>query len=97
MNVQFTARHFSASSNLKGFASESVKKLTKFYEGIHDCDIIAEPNEDPDKPQQIEIKLNVPGSLLAATETAETYEKAINLAVDNLKRQLKKHKEKNSR
>ena len=94
MHVMFTARHFTASQSLQDFAEEQVQKLTKFYDGIKDCDIIAEPHEDPENPQKVEIKLNVPGKLLAATESAESYEAAIHKSVDILSRQLRKYKEK---
>lgn len=94
MKVLFTARHFSASQRLQEFAEEAVSKLSKFHDGIQECSIIAEPNEEPTAPQKIEVSLKIPGSILHAKEAAESYEFAIGKAVDNLKRQLIKHKEK---
>ena len=94
MKVLFTARHFSASQRLQAFAEESFAKLTKYYEGILECSIIAEPFESPETPQKIEVNLKIPGSILHAKEVAESYEIAIGKSVDNLKRQLIKHKEK---
>lgn len=94
MKVQFTARHFSASQRLQEFAEEAVAKLSKFHDGIQECSIIAEPHEEPTTPQKIEVSIKVPGSILHAKEAAESYEIAIAKAVDNLKRQLIKYKEK---
>ncbi len=94
MNTSFTARHFEASTRLKDSAEESVKKLTKFYDGILDCDIIMEPTKDHDNPQSVELMVKVTGDLLKATETAPTYEQALTKAIDNMSRQLKRYKNK---
>ncbi|TNE71461.1 ribosome-associated translation inhibitor RaiA [bacterium] len=94
MKVLFTARHFNASQRLQAFAEESVKKLSKYFDSIHDVSIVAEPYEHPETPQKIEVTLNIPGHTLVASEIAESYEIAIGKAVDNLKRQLIKYKEK---
>lgn len=94
MKVLFTARHFTASQRLQAFAEESVNKLSKFHDGIQDCSITLEPFEDPATPQKVEMNLRIPGSILHASEAAESYEIAIGKAIDNLKRQIIKHKEK---
>ncbi len=96
MNTRFTARHFNASEDLKKSAIESAEKLTKFYDGIIDCDIILQPNEDPESPQSAEFNIKVAKDYLKATESAPTYEQAINKVVDNMKRQLIKYKNKKS-
>lgn len=94
MNTSFTARHFNASERLQEYAINAVKKLEKFYDGILDCDIVLAPNESHDHPQGAELTVTVTGSVLVASETAATYEQALNAAVDNMTRQLLKYKEK---
>lgn len=94
MNISFTARHFNASDRLQAFALESVSKISKFYDGIIDCDIIMSPNESHEEPQQVELTVKVAGITLNASESAATYEQAMNKAVDNMKRQLVRYKEK---
>ena len=94
MNTSFTARHFEASARLKSHAEESVTKLTKFYDGILDCDIIMEPSKNHDNPQSVELMVKVTGDLLKASEQAPTYEQALNKAIENMSRQLKKYKNK---
>ena len=42
----------------------------------------------------VEIKLNLSGTQLFAKEDSSTFEKATDMAVEGLRRQLKKHKEK---
>jgi putative sigma-54 modulation protein len=97
MKTTFTARHFHASERLQAYANESVEKLSKFFDGTMDADIVLEPNEDIENPQRATITLQVARAVLVASENAKTYEMALNASVDNLKRQLIKHKEKLAR
>lgn len=94
MNITITARHFNASNRLHEFATKNVTKLEKFYDGILDCDIVFEPNESPVEPQKVELRVKVAKTFLTASETAETYEQAIGKAIENIKRQLIKYKDK---
>ena len=94
MNVTFTARHFEASKRLHDHSIEAVQKLTKFYDGILDCDIIMQPTKDHDEPQSAEITVKVARDLLQASEQAATYEQALSKAIDNMVRQLKRYKNK---
>lgn len=94
MNTRFTARHFNASDQLQQYATDSAEKLLKFYDGILDCDIILQPNQDPETPQTAEFNVKVAQDYLKVSESAATYEQAINKAVDTMKRQLIKYKNK---
>lgn len=94
MKTTFTARHFEASDELRAYAEDAVQKLDQFYNRILTCDIILQPTPHDERPQKAELNVKVPQKLLNATEQAATYEKAINLVVDNLSRQLKKYKNK---
>ncbi len=94
MNIRITARHFNASERLQTFATESAGKLTKYYDGILDTDVIFSPYESHDEPQQTELVVSVIGQVLKATERASTYEIALNKAIDNMSRQLLRYKEK---
>lgn len=95
MKTTFTARHFNSSEQLKEFCISSVEKLEQYYDRITNCDIVLEPTSDEEDSQQAEIKINVPNSFITVKEQAPTYEQAMNLALDNAARQLKKYKEKN--
>ncbi|MEX2632968.1 MAG: ribosome-associated translation inhibitor RaiA [Balneolales bacterium] len=94
MNTTFTARKFNASPTLQNYANQAVNKLEKFYDSILVCDIVLEPNPDPNQPQKAELNLQVARDFLTATETGVSYEQAINKVVDNMKRQIKKYKDK---
>ncbi len=94
MNTRFTARHFNASDQLQQHAIASAEKLQKFYDGIIDCEIVLQPNKDPELPQLAEFNIRVAKDHLKASEAAPTYEQAIGKVVDNMKRQLLKYKNK---
>ncbi len=94
MKTTFTARHFNSSKQLHAYAEDAVQKLDQFYDRILTCDIILEPSPDDETPFKAELNLKIPQTLLNAQEQADSYEKAINMVVDNMARQLKKYKNK---
>lgn len=94
MNISFTARRFDASQSLKDYCTDSVDKLTLFYDRIISCDITLEPTGSVKKPQKVDLIIKVPKKTITVSEVAETYEKAMNNAVDVASRQLKRYKDK---
>lgn len=94
MNINFTARKFEASQNLQDFTNQEVSKLTRFFDGIYSCDIVLEPSPDNDQPAKAEITVKVKQELLKATESGPAYEQAVRTAVDTMRRQLIKYKNK---
>lgn len=94
MNITLTSRHFDASQSLKDYTEDSVDKLNQYYDRIVSCDIVLEPTSNVKKPQKAEIIVKVPRKVITVNEAAESYEKAISLAVDVVSRQLKRYKEK---
>lgn len=94
MKTTFTARHFDASADLKSHALDSIEKFQQFYDKIVACDIVLEPTDDDENPAKADFNVKVPQVLLRASESAPTYEQAINIAVDNIVRQIRKYKDK---
>ena len=43
MNINFTARHFEASQQLKDYAFEAVNKLPQYFDRIVSCTIVLAP------------------------------------------------------
>ncbi len=87
--------NFNADQSLIEFAERKVEKLEKFYEKIIDVEIFLKVQQTSEKENKIvEIKVNVPGDELMDKKDAKTFEEGISLAVDSLKRRLKKKKEK---
>ena len=93
MRINFTARHYEPSKRLKDYAENEVQRLTKYYDGIIDCDIILDYQKDI---QIAQVSINVHGTRLNVTEKTEDIYKSIDKAVEKLERQLKRYKEKHS-
>ena len=95
MKVKVSSLHFNADQKLIDFANERVGKLEKFYDKIIDGNITFRVDNADDRINKLaEIKLNIPGKELFAKKQSESFEKAVDEAVEALRRQLKKHKEK---
>ena len=94
MKKTFAARHFECSQELKEFSLNSADKLSKLFDRIIGIDIILQPSQDPAKPQQAEMLVQVPGDLLRSEVKAETYENAVHECVHILSRQIRKYKTK---
>jgi len=97
MKLQTHSVHFDADQKLIDFIQKKVNKLETFYDRIIDGEVFLklEPGEANDN-KITEIKLNIPGNQFFAKEQEESFEAATDKAVNALKKQLLKHKEKNS-
>jgi len=96
MNVKINSVHFKADRKLLSFIEEKVDKLSVFYEGIIKSDVSLKVSNHSDRENKIaEIRLNVRGYDLFAKKQCNTFEEATDQAVDALKKQLDKHKDKN--
>jgi putative sigma-54 modulation protein len=95
MNVNISSLHFKKKKKLELFITEKVEKLNKIYDHIIGAEIILKL-ENTDKPESktAEIRLKIRGNDALANKTAKTFEEAIDLAIEALKKQLKKIKDK---
>jgi len=91
MNVSITSRHYKAPQDIKEYVEQKVEKMSKFHNGIVGCEVILERGHDD---ESVEIRLKTPGKTLRVKETSNDMTKSVDLAVDRLERQLKKHKQK---
>ncbi|WKN44553.1 ribosome hibernation-promoting factor, HPF/YfiA family [Tunicatimonas pelagia] len=97
MKLQVHAVHFDADSKLIDFVQRKVDKLEAIYERIVDGEVFLKlENGEAVDNKIVEIKLNIPGNQLFVKEQSDSFEAAADNAVEVLKRQLKKHKEKQS-
>lgn len=96
MKLQIQSINFDADAKLLAFIEEKCAKLSKFFDRIVDGQVFLKTEKDREKRENkvVEIKLNVPGEVLIAAERGHYFEEATDLAVDNLKRQLVRYKEK---
>lgn len=95
MKVFTQSVNFNADKDLVDFVKMRVEKLEKFHDKIVDAEVFLKVQKTSDKENKItEIKINIPGSELIVKKQTKTFEEGVNIAIESLKRQLKKAKEK---
>ena len=94
MNIHITSRKFKAKETLKEFINKEVKSLEKYNEKILDVNVVLSYTHVKDSIKTAEIIVKIPGKTLNVSEDSEDFAKSINIALDKLKRQLKKEKSK---
>jgi putative sigma-54 modulation protein len=94
MKLKFQSIHFDADVKLIDFIQKKVDKLEIYYDRLVDGEVFLRVNNEGVDNKTVEIKLNVPGTQLFATEKAKSFEAATDLATEALKNQLKKFKTK---
>ena len=95
MKLKVQSIHFDADPKLLTFVEEKIEKLTHFYEDIIDGEVFLRLDKSSEKENKIaEIKLNTPGKTMFASEQCRSFEEATDSAVDALRRQITKYKEK---
>ncbi|MSQ78998.1 MAG: ribosome-associated translation inhibitor RaiA [Flavobacteriaceae bacterium] len=95
MKVDIQSIHFDADSTLVEFINQKVGKLKIFYHGHLDLRIflkVAKAHTFNNKV--VEMKLMVNGQTLFVEHQGDSFETAIDLALDSLVAQLRKFKEK---
>lgn len=94
MKLQMHSIHFDADIKLLNFIQKKADKLHTFYDRIIDGEVIMRLEKNDVENKIVEIKVNLPGSQLFAKEQSKSFEAATDMAVEALRRQLKKFKEK---
>jgi len=96
MRLRMQSVHFDADIKLLEFIQNKADKLDTFYDRIIDGEVILRLNKDSDRKENklVEIKINVPGEQLFAKDQAASFEAAADEAIEGLRKQLKKYKEK---
>ena len=94
MKLQIHSIHFDADKKLIVSIEKKMDKLGKFYSRVVDSEVILKLDNSTIENKIVEIKLNIPGSQLFSKEKSRAFEEGLDLALESIKRQLKKHKEK---
>jgi len=95
MKTRIRSLHFDADQQLQDFVTEIVDHLYKIDNQIMSVNVILRPEkDDKNKNKKVEMELQLPVRRLYAEDKAESFEEAAGLAVDELKKQLIKYKEK---
>jgi len=95
VNVKINPVNFNADKDLIEFVQERVNKLGNYYDKIIDGEVMLKVENTGDAENKIaEIKLLIPGNDMFAKKQCKSFEEATDLALEAVRRQLKKHKEK---
>ncbi|NMM49805.1 ribosome hibernation-promoting factor, HPF/YfiA family [Marinigracilibium pacificum] len=95
MKLQMHSIHFDADQKLLDFVQSKADKLETFYDRITDGEVFFRLEKNDQRENKIvEIMLNIPGNQLFASEQSKSFEAAADKAVEALRRQIKKYKEK---
>ena len=95
MNIKINAVKFKADQKLEQFVNDKVGKLEKHFDGITSCEVILKVDKPESDGNKIaELQLTLPKQTLFNSKQADTFEDAVLQAVDAMKVQLTKYKEK---
>jgi len=87
--------NFKADQSLIDFIEKKLSSLDKYYDKIVDAEVFLKVQHTSEKENKlVDIKINVPGNELVVKKQSKTFEEGATIAVDSLKRQLRKKKEK---
>lgn len=95
MEIQIQSIHFDADKKLLDFVENKLNKLETFYDRIEGINVYLKLEKNDSKENKVvEVKLLVPGHDIFVKEHAKTFEEAIDISLEALKKQLKKIKDK---
>jgi putative sigma-54 modulation protein len=93
MDIKVHSVHFTADKKLIDYINEKVNKLDLFYDNIVSTEVFLRLDKSSDKENKIsEVKIHVPGKELFAKKQCKTFEEAVTLSVEALRKQVEKTK-----
>ena len=94
MDIQLHSVHFTADKKLIDFVNDKVGKLELFYDGIVAAEVFLRLDKNQEGENKVsEVKILTPGKELFAKKNAKSFEEATDLAVEALRKQVAKQKE----
>ncbi len=95
MNIQINSLHFDADKKLEDFIEKKISKVIDKNDMVTGVDVTLRLDNAQDKENKIsEIKIFAKGGDFFSKKQCSSFEESTDLAVEALRRQLKKHKEK---
>lgn len=94
MNVQIQTVKFDADQKLIDFVEAKMSKLDRFVERNTGADVILKLDKDNERGNKVvTIRLEVPGDDLVAEQRSKSFEESVDNAIEALKKQIERHKE----
>jgi putative sigma-54 modulation protein len=95
MNVKINTVHFKADKKLETFIKEKLQKMPSYYDGVIGGEVMLRvENSDTRENKIVEMRLIIRGNDLFVKKQSKTFEEATDAAVEALRKQVVKHKEK---
>jgi putative sigma-54 modulation protein len=95
MNIQINSMKFAPTSELQSFVTEKVKRLVHYNEEIIGAQVFLKLENTQDIENKVaEIKLELPGNEIFVKKQSKSFEESTDNAIDALKRQIIKYKQK---
>ena len=92
VTVSVTFRHIESTAALKKYAEEKIHKIGKYFSHPLDAHVILAV--DAKQRQLAEVELHTHGAMIHGKEQHQDLYAAIDLVLDKIERQVRKHKEK---
>lgn len=100
MHITVTGRNVEITPPIRDYAQKKITKLEEFYKNIQKIEVVLEVkhNENPEKNQEAEIRAWLSGKkVIQAREAGRDLYAAIDLAFEEAKGQILRHKEKHTK
>jgi putative sigma-54 modulation protein len=95
MRVHTESVAFKADQKLVEFVERKLSKMDQFFDRIIDAHVVLKlENAGQVKDKIAEVRIKVPGNVLIAKESNRTFEASVASAVEALRRQIIRYKEK---
>lgn len=94
MKVKIQSVRFDADKKLVDFVNAKMAKLERFVEDAVGAEVIMKLDKDNDHGNKVVTMIvNVPGNDLVAEARSKSFEESVDDAIDAIKKQIEKHKE----
>ena len=95
MNTQIGAFHVDADAKLRDYITEKTNLLEKLFDRIESCRVILKVDNCKDiQNKVVEMSLLMPGARLFTKDKAESFEEAVQLAINELRKQVERYNSK---
>ena len=95
MKINISSIHFKADQKLEDFVQEKVERLSAIYDGVIGSEVTLKIDKSKVTENKVaEIKLIIRGNDLFAKKQCKSFEEATDSAVEALRKQLRKYKDK---
>ncbi|MCK9611596.1 MAG: HPF/RaiA family ribosome-associated protein [Bacteroidales bacterium] len=95
MKVSITSIKFKTDKKLEQYIQEKVDKLSGLFDGLIGSEVTLRVEKNQKEDNKVtEIRLMISGNDLFAKKQSKTFEQSTDIAVEALRKQLLKHKQK---